>query len=83
MTVLSNVSSTITSLKVSEENELLHVIMCGGKSFDDNTNRDIMGAKFLIATAITKVYSPQPSNLSDPLNDSTKHFFSNSINNPR
>ena len=83
MNVLSNVSNTITSLKLSEENELLHVIMYGGKSFDSNTNRDTMGAKSLIATAVTKVYSPQPSNISDTLNDSTKHFLSNSINNPR
>ena len=42
-----------------------------------------MGAKSLIATAITKVYSLQLSNLSDTLNDSTKQFLSNSINNPR
>ena len=83
MNVLSNVSNTITSLKLSEENERLHVIMYGGKSFDKNTNRDTMGAKSLIATAITKVYSPPLSNLSDTLNDSTKHFLSNSMKNPR
>ena len=31
----------------------------------------------LIAIAV-KVYSPQPSNLSDILNDSTNHFFKQS-----
>ena len=64
MNVLSNVSNTITSI----------VILHGDKNFDKNNNQSVMGTKTLIAIAI-KIYSLQPSNLSDTLNDSTNHFF--------
>ena len=71
MDELSNVGNTITSLK---QNDLLNVILYGDKNFDSNNNQSMMGTKTLIGTAI-KVYSPQSSNLSDTLNDSTNHFF--------
>ena len=64
MNELSNVGNTFTFLK---QNDLLNVILYGGKNFDSNNNQSLMGTKTLIAIAI-KVYSPQPSNLSDTLN---------------
>ena len=64
MNELINVGNTFTFLK---QNDLLNVILYGGKNFDSNNNQSLMGTKTLIAIAI-KVYSPQPSNLSDTLN---------------
>ena len=71
MDELSNLGNTITSLK---QNDLLNVILYGEKNFDSNNNQSMMRTKTLKGIAI-KVYSPQPSNLSDALNDSTNHFF--------
>ena len=71
MDELSNVGNTITSLK---QNDLLNVILYGDKNVDSNNNQSMMGIKTLIAIAI-KVYSSQPSNLSDTLNNSMNHFF--------
>ena len=68
---LNNVGKTVTSLK---QNDFLNLILYGDKNFDSNNNQNIMETKTLIAIAI-KVYSPQPSKLSDTLNDSTSHFF--------
>ena len=76
---LSNVSSTTTSLK---QNDLPNVILYEDKNFDSHNNQSIMGTKTLTAIAIN-VYSPQPSILSDTLNDLRSHFLSNSINNSR
>ena len=76
---LNHVGKTVTSLK---QNDLLNLILYGDKNFDSDINQSMMGTKTLIAIAI-KVYSLQPSNLSDILNDSTNLFLSNSINNPR
>ena len=64
MNELSNVGDTFTFLK---QNDLLNVILYGDKNFDSNNNQSLMGTKTLVAIAI-KVYSPQPSNLSDTLN---------------
>ena len=64
MTELSNVGSTITSLK---QNDLLIVILCGDKNVDSTSNQSMIGSKTLIGIAV-KVYSPQSSNLSDALN---------------
>ena len=75
MNVLSNVSNTILLSKSLKQNELLNVILHGDKNFDNNNNQSIMGTKTFIAI---KVYSPQPSNLSDILSDSTNHFFEKS-----
>ena len=72
MNELSNVDNTITSLK---QEDLLNVILYGDKMFDSSNNQSMIGTKTLIEIAI-KVYSPQPSNLSDTLCDSTNHFFS-------
>ena len=71
MDELSNVGNTITSLK---QNDLLNGILYGNKNFDSNNNQSMMGTKALIGIAI-KVYSSQPSNLSDTLNNSMNHFF--------
>ena len=71
MDELSNVGNTITSLK---QNDLLNGILYGDKNFDSNNNQSMMGTKALIGIAI-KVYSSQPSNLSDTLNNSMNHFF--------
>ena len=71
MDELSNVSNNITSLK---QNDLLNVILYWDKNFDSNNNQSMMGTKTFIGIAIN-VYSPQPSNLSDTLNDSTNHFL--------
>ena len=60
----SNVSNTITSLK---QNNHLNVILYWDKKFNSNKNQSMMGTKTVIGIAI-KVYSPQPSNLSDTLN---------------
>ena len=64
MDELSNIGNTITSLK---QNDLLNVILYGAKKFDSNNNQSIIGTKTLIGIII-KVYLPQPSNLSDTLN---------------
>ena len=64
MDELSNVGNTITSLK---QNDLLNVILYGDKNFDSKNNQSMMETKTLIGIRI-KVYSPQPSNLSDTLN---------------
>ena len=71
MDELNNVSNNITSLK---QNDLLNVILYWDKNFDSNNNQSMMGTKTFIGIAI-KVYSPQSSNLSDTLNDSTNHFL--------
>ena len=64
MDELSNVDNTITSLK---QNDLLNVILYGDKNVDSTSNQSMIGTKTLIGIPI-KVYSPQPSNLSDALN---------------
>ena len=64
MDKLSNVGNTITSLK---QNDLLNVILYEDKHFDSNNSQSMIGTKTLIVIAI-KLYSPQPSNLSDTLN---------------
>ena len=71
MNELSNIGNTFTSLK---QNSLLNIILYENKNFDSNSNQSMMGTKTLIAIAI-KVYSLQPSNLSDTLNSSTNHLF--------
>ena len=71
MDELSNVGNTITSLK---QNDFLNVILYEDKNFDSNNNQSVTGIKTLIGIAI-KVYSLQPSDLSDTLNDWTNHFF--------
>ena len=75
MKELSNVGNIVTSLK---ENDLLNVILYEDKNFDSLIatviKESMIGTKTLIAIAI-KVYSPQLSNLSDALDDSTNHFF--------
>ena len=60
MDKLSNVGSTISSLK---QNDLLNVILYG----DKQSNHSMMRTKTLIGIAV-KVYSAQTSNLSDALN---------------
>ena len=65
MDELSNVGNTITSLK---QNDFLNVILYEDKNFDSNNNQSVTGIKTLIGIAI-KVYSLQPSDLSDTLND--------------
>ena len=64
MDELSNVGNTVTSLK---QNDLLNVILYAEKNFDSNNNQSMIETRTLIGIAI-KVYSPQPSNLSDTLN---------------
>ena len=71
MNELSNIGNTITSLK---QNSLLNIILYENKNFDSNSNQSMMGTKTLIAIAI-KVYSLQPLNLSNTLNNSTNHFL--------
>ena len=63
MDELSNAGNTITSLK---QNDLLDVILYGDKNFDSKNSQSMIGTKTLIGIAI-KVYSLQPSNLSDTL----------------
>ena len=63
MDELSNAGNTITSLK---QNDLLNVILHGDKNFDSKNSQSMIGTKTLIGIAI-KVYSLQPSNLSDTL----------------
>ena len=60
MDKLSNVGSTISSLK---QNDVLNVILYG----DKQSNHSMMRTKTLIGIAV-KVYSAQTSNLSDALN---------------
>ena len=83
MKELSNVGNIVTSQK---ENELLNVILYEDKNFDSliatAIKESMIGTKTLIAIAI-RVYTPQLSNLSDALDDSTNHFLSNSVYDPR
>ena len=83
MKELSNVGNIVTSLK---ENDLLNVILYEDKNFDSliatAIKESMIGTKTLIAIAI-RVYTPQLSNLSDALDDSTNHFLSNSVYDPR
>ena len=64
MNELTNVGNTITSLK---EKDLVNVILYGDKNFDSSNSQSMMGTKALLGIAI-KAYSPQPSNLSDTVN---------------
>ena len=64
LNVLNNVRPLLLLSRSLRQNKLLNLILYADKNFDNNYNQCIMGTKTLIAMAI-KVYSPQPSNLSD------------------